>query len=230
MPTYTAQSAVTSAWYMSCYSRNLQKTIQGGDMLYGLETMQFILDEWRNKIPYTEKYTFTDFSQLQNTVFVWVDTVAYIFPNNTVKYLVEDVGFKRFQNQNNVIGLKAIPEIYWFDELKQSINVYPAPSEMGYQFQVYGRPALVVDTLDVPMPSNMPTFMYSALIHEMAFRFAGYRGVDFDQKKNETRLKLLFELEDKREVYVDSPSGAEMTDNQGGAPPYPVWARLSGLN
>lgn len=230
MSNYTAQSAVTSAWYLSAYDRNLQKTINGGDMLFGLETMQYILDEWRNKIPYTEKYTFTDVSQLQNTDFVWVDTVAYIFPNNTVKYLVSDVGFKRFQEQNVVINLKSIPEIYWFDELSQSIDVYPLPSQTGYKFQVYGRPALVVNTLNVPMPSNMPTFMYSALIYELAFRLAASRGVDFDEKKNQIRINLLNGIEEKREVYVDGPSGTEMTVNQRSVPPYPVWAQISGLN
>jgi hypothetical protein len=227
---YSAQTVVTNSWYLATYDRNLQSHIQGGDMMFGLEQMQFILDEWRDLVPYTEKFIFTDVDQLQSTPFVSVDNVAYVFPNGYVKYLVQAMTNTEFQQCNSVINLKAPPQGYWFDPLKQDINVYPTPNQPNYSFIVFGRPGMVVNSLFVPMPSNMPKYMLNALQYELGYRLASSKGAEFDEKKNETRLKLLAQLASKREIDLKPRIRIEMSKSGTGAGAFPLYYYLSGGN
>lgn len=226
----TVGTVVTDALFLSLYDRQLGPPISGGDMDWALYMMQYLLDEWRDLIPYTAYYSFNNVDQLTNTQFVQVDNVSYVLPGLTTKYPLIAVTNEQWIRQNLVINLKAIPNIYWFDPLAQTINVYPGPSQTSYQFIVYGRPAMIAQYQYALMPDNMPIYMISALKYELAFRLAGERGILFNDYKMKTKQETFDYLWSKREIDISPADNTEMTSNPAQTSPYPIWAVLSGTS
>lgn len=218
---------VSNALYLSLYDRELQPAINGGVIDAALNSLNFIFSEWRDLIPYAVEYEFNDSQELLNTKFVSVDNVDYLLSGN-VKTPLKALTLTRFNEYTNVTDLTGVPTVYYFDSLKQNINVYPFPSTPGYKFIVWGRAALGPLTLCSSLGENVPIYMANALQYELAKRLADETGTEFNQGKNETRLKLIEQLKSKREINIDTPINNVFGSSSSGVAPFPYFYHLSG--
>lgn len=223
-----AATLVTNAYYLSLYDRKLQPSVDGGDVNYGLEILNELLDEWRDYIPYSFNYTFETADDLLNTSFVQIDNVNFVI--NNVTYPLERVDQTRFTELNTVINLSTIPSIYYFDLSTQSIRVYPIPPvNSTYSFIVWGRQALGGLGLISELPPNMPTFMANAVKYELAYRLAGESGVMWNEQKENTRQMTFNQLKSKRQIDLTKPRNIVFgRPGSNGVPPYPYFWAISG--
>jgi hypothetical protein len=226
------QSLVESAIFKSLQDRQFQPDVNSGYQTFALNELNNILDEWRDKIPFASEITFNNVSNLTTTTFVEVDTVQYVIitsQTNNAAFYLRSVSESKYKQLQTIIGLNSFPEIYYFDQLLQKINIYPGPTQDNYQFIVRGRVAQINLGLFDDIPANMPRFQQNALVYETAFRLCAEYGVEWDAKKEIIRNDLLAQLLGKKEIDL-SPDN----DNVFGRPgvnynsPYPTWYYLSG--
>lgn len=225
---------VDNAIFSSLQDARFEPKINPNYAEFALSQVNFLLDEWRDNIPYASEVTFNNISSLLATTFVEVDTVQYVIisggQSNAAFYL-QSVSLNQYKQQQVLIGLNAFPNIYYFDQLLQRINIYPGTTQNNYQFIVRGR----VGSLNLGMfddiPANLPLFMQNALIYEIAFRLVGRYGADWDAKKEATKNGLLMQLENKKEIDL-TPDIDIVFGTPGVAhnAPYPVWYYISGGN
>lgn len=221
------QQILTNAIYKSVQDRAFQKIINPHYYLVALDQLNYILDEWRDLIPYQSEVTFNNVDNLLASKFVEVDSVLYIINNVPTQLTPTTITeFKRLRSPTNLLGY---PSIYYFDQLNQNIDVFPLPSNPTYSFTVNGRIALAnLGEFDL-VPANMPPFMVNAVIHEIAFRICAEFGTPWDAKKETVRVKLLDDLMNKKSIdLTPSPTcdlGMPTTSNSS---PFPLWYYLSG--
>lgn len=221
------QQILTNAIYKSVQDRAFQKIINPHYYLVALDQFNYILDEWRDLIPYQSEATFNNVNNLLASKFVEVVSVLYII-NNVPTQLAERT-ITEFKRQRSPTNLMGYPEIYYFDQLTQSINVFPLPSNPEYLFTVNGRIATSnLGEFDI-VPANIPPFMINALTYEIAFRVAAEYGVPWDAKKENIRISLVGDLMNKKSIDLTaSPTcdlGMPSTSNSS---PFPLWYYLSG--
>lgn len=197
------QSIITDAIYNSLQDRQFQADINAGYLDFGLNQLNILLDEWRNLIPFSQVVTFNNVDDLENSTFLNVETVNFIL--NTASQPLTRVSLTRFKEQQAIIGLLGIPIIYYFDELTQSIMVYPRPSNPQYQFTVWGRIQQVTLGMYDEVPANMPPFMRNAVIQELSYRFAAAFGVPWSGEKEFTRQGLIKSLKNKKSIDLRAP-------------------------
>lgn len=193
------KTLVTDAMYLSGHDREFQKSITGAINDLSIRLLNDILDESRDIVPYPEQIVFTDYDNLSNTKFVSIDTVDYMLGKTRIP--LTRYSLKRFDELEGVEDLKGTPEGYYFDQLSQSIKVYPAPSQSSYKFEVDGRLAMDGLGINDDMPPNVPNFMISWLRYELASRLCDETNVAWSTKKEATRQKLEQALRNK--LYVD---------------------------
>jgi hypothetical protein len=221
------QSIITDAIYLSLQDRQFQSEINAGYLDFGLNQLNLILDEWRNLIPFAQTVTFNNVDDLENSTFYNVDTVNFIL--NTTSQTLTRVTLTRFKEQQAIIGLVGIPSIYYFDELTQSIMVYPRPSNPQYQFTVWGRIQQVTLGMFDEVPANMPPFMRNAVIYELAFRLANNYGVPFENYKELTHQSLVKSLKNKKSFDLRTPRNIAFgLPNSSQIPPFPWLYYVSG--
>jgi len=216
---------ITDAIYKSLQDRELDPVVNSGYLLWGLEELNNILDEWRDKIPYNSVTTFNDVQSLENSRFTEITTVNYVL-NNT-SYSLKSVNLTKFKEIQQVIGLTGFPSCYYFDELTLGIQVYPAPSNSDYQFTVWGKAQQLSLGLTDEIPFNMPRFMINAATYELAFRFAAEYGALWDAKKETIRNSLLNSLMTKQVVDLN-PDLNCVFGNSGSTAPFPYFYYISG--
>lgn len=221
------QQILTNAIYKSVQDRAFQKIINPHYYLVALDQLNYILDEWRDLIPYQSEITFNNVTNLLATKFVEVNSVLYII-NNVPTQLTEKTitQFKRLRSPTNLVGY---PEIYYFDQLNQNIDVFPLPSNPEYQFTVNGRIATAnLGEFDL-VPANMPPFMVNALTYEIAFRIAAEYGVIWDGKKETIRASLVNDLMNKKSVdLIAEPTCDLGMPTVSNSAPFPLFYYLSG--
>lgn len=222
-----AQALVTNAIYKSLQDRQQQPNINAGYEQFALTQLNYVLDEWRDLIPFQELQTFNNVTELTNTTFLSVSQVNYVL--NNVQMPLRQVDLTRFVEIQNVLNLMGIPEIWYWNELTQTIMVYPGPSNPSYQFTVWGRVAQQPLGLFDQLPANMPSFMINAVTYEVAFRLAAEYGVDWNDKKESQRQSLLRNLRNKKSIDL-SPQREIVFGYPGSAqiPPFPFFYYLSG--
>ncbi len=220
---------ISEAIYLSLQDREHQPILDSGYVTFGLNQLNFILDEWRDKIPFSQLLTFNNYTQLTNTKFLSVSNISYVL--NTVQMPLQQVNLTRFIELQNVIGLLGVPQIFYWDELNQTIQVYPAPSNPVYQFTVWGRmadaPLLTTDVV----PSNIPQFMVNALIYQLGYRLAiQYNSKLWNDGKNAIRMELIELLTSKKSIDITPRRNLVFgRPDVGGVPPYPwIWAISGG--
>lgn len=226
------QSLVDDAIFLSLQDAQFQPDINAGYQAFALNELNNILDEWRDLIPFGSNITFNNVSNLLSTTFVEVESVQYVIissgTNNAAFYL-RSVSENEFKREQVIIGLSAFPNIYYFDQLAQRINIYPAPTQTNYQFIVRGHISQINLGLFDNIPVNMPRFESSALTYEIAFRLCARYGADWDAKKETIRTQTFASLQNKKEIDL-SPD----TDLVFGTPgvayksPFPEWYYISG--
>jgi hypothetical protein len=226
------QSLVNQAIFLSVQDAQFQPDINAGYQAFALNELNNILDEWRDLIPYGSQVTFNNVTNLLSTNFVEVDTVQYVIISsgtNNAAFFLKSVSESAFKRQETIIGLSAFPNIYYFDQLLQRINIYPAPTQTNYQFIVRGRISQINLGLYDDIPANMPRFQSNALISELAFRTAARYGADWDAKKESTRNGLLLQLLNKKEIDL-SPDNNIVFGTPGLSynAPFPTWYYISG--
>lgn len=221
------QSIITDAIYLSLQDRQFQPDINAGYLDFGLNQLNLILDEWRNLIPFAQVVTFNNVDDLENSLFYNVETVNFIL--NTTSQTLQRVPLTRFKEQQAIIGLVGIPSIYYFDELTQSIMVYPRPSNPQYKFTVWGRIQQVTLSMFDTVPANMPPFMRNAVIYELAFRLANNYGVPFEAYKEITHQGLVKSLKNKKSFDLRAPRNIAFgLPNSSQIPPFPWLYYVSG--
>jgi hypothetical protein len=189
---------LTNAIYKSLQDRALNPVVDPGFLLFFLFEFNQLLDEWRDHIPFNSFVTFNNVDDLQNSKFVQVETVNYIL--NNVSFPLPIIGLDEFKRIQTIIGLLGFPEVAFFDELQQTINIYPLPSNPSYQFTVWGKIQQVTLGMNDTVPANMPPFMVKALTYELAFIGASEYGAAWDSKKEAIRQSSLQSLMQKKSI------------------------------
>lgn len=223
----SVKSLIERAIYLSVQDEEFQPTINGLYLQRGLDELNFLLDEWRTLIPWTQQVTFSDVDDLENSSFVSVDTVNFIL--NTTSQPLQRVTLTEFKEQQNIIGLTGIPAIYYFDEMNQSILVYPRPSNPSYQFTVWGKIAQATLGLNDEVPANMPPFMRSAIIYELAARIAQKYGTPWAAEKELQRQNLIKSLKNKASINLTARRNLAFgLPNSSDMAPFPWLYYISG--
>lgn len=221
------KSIVERSIYNSLQDEEFQPTISGLYLQRGLNELNLVLDEWRTLIPWTQQVTFNNVDDLENSSFVSVDTVNFIL--NTTSQPLERVTLTQFKEQQNIIGLIGIPAIYYFDEMTQSVMVYPRPSNPSYQFTVWGKISQVTLGLYDAIPANMPPFMQSALIYEIGARLCQKYGSPWSSDKELQRQNLIKSLKNKAPVNLTARRNLAFgLPNSSDMAPFPWFYYVSG--
>lgn len=220
---------VTDGIYLAMQDEQFEPAIPGGLETIALRILNNIFGEWKEWIPYAIKYTYNDVALLQNTKFVTVDLVEFILPGGTVKYLTNQKDLRRFEEQNGVIDLKAPPTNYYFEPQTQTILVYPNPQFPSYTFVIWGRTALGPLELGSELSANMPDFMISACIYQLARRLASKYGLVWTPEKEQDRQELISNMKSQRVIEL-SPPVNNVFGNPGSrkVAPYPWFYAISG--
>lgn len=216
---------LTDACYLSLNDENFQPAISPGTLTSALRQFNLLLDEYRDKIPYTFQYYFNNYTQLINTRFVVIDDVGFIL--NGIVIPLTSVNLVRWREIATVENLVGIPQVYFFDESVQTVRIYPAPSMPEYRFVINGRKALGTVELDDELPENMPDYMKNTLQYEMAFRLSAKSGVRWSPEKESIRQDLKSQLK-KKQVIDLTPSTNIIFAQKTGVPPFPEWFYICG--
>lgn len=221
------KSIIERAIYTSVQDEEFQPVISGLYIQRGLDELNLILDEWRSLIPWSQSVTFNNVEDLENSTFVSVETVNFIL--NTTSQFLQRVTLTQFKEQQNIVGLTGIPAIYYFDELTQSIVVYPKPANPQYQFTIWGKISQVNLGLYDAIPANMPPFMKSAVIYELAGRIAQKYGASWPPEKEMQRQSLIKSLKNKKGINLTARrSLAFGLPNSSDMAPFPWFYYVSG--
>lgn len=221
------QQILTDAIYESVQDRAFQPVVNGGYLLAALNFLNLVLDEWRDLIPYPSRMIFSNVDNLEATVFVEIDQVGFII-NKSVSILTSN-GLREFRQKQDVEDLKGFPSDYYFDQLNQTIEVYPKPSMPAYKFQVDGRVSAAAFGEFDDVPKTITPFMRSALTYEIAFRLSAYYGKDWDAKKETLRTNLLSSLKNKKNIDLSTAPTCDLgMPTSGQAPPLTGWYYISG--
>lgn len=208
--------------------RQHQSQVNSGYENFALTQVNSILGEWRDWIPFSQQVTFTNVDNLEATTFASVVNVNYVL--NRVSAPLREKNLTQFLELKNVLELLGVPQIYYFDQLTQSIDVYPHPSNPTYSFLVNGRILHPDLSLIDEIPANMPGFMTQAVTYETGFRLIAQYGGYWSDEKEKLRLYLIELLQRKnsrditppRNIVFGRPSGLDV-------PPYPwLWAISGG--
>lgn len=197
------QSIVTNAIYTSLQDRRFLPNINAGYLKFGISQLNFLLDGWRNLIPFSSHVTFNDVENLEATTFVQVETVNFTL--NQQSWTLMPVTLTQFTEIKLTLNLTGIPIVYYFDELNQTIEVYPRPAQPAYRFMVWGRISQINLGEFDEIPANMPGFMEDAVTYELAYRMAAQFGVPFNDYKDDIRKGLIQSLKNKKSVNLTAP-------------------------
>jgi len=219
---------LTDAIYKSLQDRKFEPVIDPVYLLFALQEINKILDGWRDKIPYYSQVTFNNVENLQNTKFVSVFSLNYVIGQN-VSNVVCEKSLIKFRELKQILDLSGFTSIYYFDELSQSIEVYPLPSSQPYRFIVEGKISQINLGMDDAIPANMPQFMVDAVTFEIGFRLCGEFGAYWSPEKESQRQGLIKGLEDKESIDLTPETDIVFGNpSRAGVPPFPYFYYLSG--
>lgn len=222
-----AKFIVDRAVYLALQDKQFQPKIDSGYADEALINLNLLLDEWRYYIPFHEEITFNDVDNLEASTFVEVDDVIYII--NTTTFPLVPVNLTRFKEVQVIEGLTGFPQYYYFDLMTQNIEVYPKPSNPTYQFKVWGRVQQINLGLNDTIPANMPSFMQTALIYEIAYRLAGQYGMPWDDKNENTRVSTYQSLKAKKDFDLTPRRQIDYPRSRAGSnAPFPWFYYISG--
>lgn len=221
------QQILDNAIYKSVQDRAFQKVILPHFLLVALNEFNNVLDLWRDLIPYSSSVTFNNVDNMLASKFVEVDSVSYVI--NQVSTVLGSRSVRQFREQKSVQNLHGYPEIYYFDQLTQNIDIYPSPSNPQYQFIVEGRISVANLGEFDDVPANMPLFMTDALTLEVAFRVAAEFGVAWDEKKELLRTSMYDSLIKKKNIDLTAkPDSVLGVPDTRASAPFPLWYYMSG--
>lgn len=221
------QQILTNAVYLSVQDRAFQPIVEEHNKIVALDQLNFVLDDWRDMIPYQSQVTFNDVSNLLATTFVEVESVLYVLNNVPTQLMPRSITqFKREKSPTTLIGY---PQIYYFDQLSQNIDVFPLPSNPTYQFVVNGR----ISTANLgefdTVPANITKFMEDAITYQVAFRIAAYYGAKWDGKKETIRENLEASLLNKKSIDLSPQPTCDLgSPTTSQSAPFPFWSAMSG--
>lgn len=224
----TVQYVLTEAIYTSLQDRQFQAPINASYQQVALRFLESIFDEWRDKVPFCQQLTYDSVAELQNTVFTSVDNVNYILQFKNQVPLRRCMGKDEFYNTQSIIDLNSQPQVYYWDELLQTIEIYPTPNVPSYQFIVWGRTQLSAAQPTDVLPSNIPTFMVEALIYELAFRLCAQYGIPWSAEKESIRQGVIKFLDKKQTFDLSAPVKRVFKLPGSQVPPFPFFYYLWG--
>jgi hypothetical protein len=226
----TVNYVLTQAIYTSLQDAEFQAPIKATYQETALLFLQSLCDEWRDKVPFAQQFQFNNVDELADTQFTSVQNVNFILSGNNQVPLERSYDKDKFYNIQGIIGLQGIPEEYYFDELTQTILVYPTPNQPSYSFIVWGRPQLYAISPEDVLPDNMPYFMVTALIYEIAFRLCARYGVTWSADKQSIRDTLSGYLNQKKTIDLRAPIQRIFKRSGTRVPPYPYFYQQWGFS
>lgn len=224
----TVNYVLSEAIYGSLQDRQFQAPINASYQEVALRFLESLLDEWRDKVPFAQQIEFATVEDLINTTFTSVSNVNFILNVKNQEPLTRVTGKDEWYNIQNIIDLNGIPQFYYFDELTQTIDVYPIPNQPNYSFIVWGRTQLSAVQPEDELPANMPFFMVNAIIYELAFRLCAEYGTSWDVKKESVRQNLLKLLNKKKDIDLRTPVQTVFKRSGTRIPGFPVYYFLWG--
>jgi hypothetical protein len=192
------EGLVSQAVYTSLQDSQANPSINAGYLTYGTYELGNILDEFKDWIPFAQELTYDNIDELTETLFVSVSNVNYVL--NTVQTPLMRMDLTRFNDNQTILGLVGVPQYYYFDELKQTIMVYPNPSNPQYSFTVWGRESQEGLTTFSVLPLNMPPFQINFLIYKLAHRCCARFGTYWSDDKDKILMRLERNLMIKRDL------------------------------
>ncbi len=221
------QGLIADAIYNSLQDQRFQPSINALYQNYALMQLNFILDEWRDKIPFGQEFTYTDASKLLSTSFISIQNITFVL--NEVSSPLRRRDLTTFKFEKTVINLESVPQIYYFDELAQNIDIYPEPSQTNYSFIVWARINNVPVTLTEVIPTTIPPFMINALSFQLAYRLCTRFGRPWTEDKENQRLQLVNLLDSKLSIdLTPDPMAVFGSPKCSTTAPFPSWYYLSG--
>ena len=199
----TVAVIVNNGVYLSLQDREFEPSIGLARSNIALDVLQGLFDEYRDLIPFSSTIEhISNFNELLLTAFVQVDYVDYWLGN--VKTVLRYLDRIKFNEEKDILNLRTFPEAYYFDQLTQSIEVYPLPTEgQNNWFEVSGLVGLPKNiSLTTQIPPNMPRFFRDFFDYELGSRLANMYGSDWEDNKEKTRLRLKAQATSKREINI----------------------------
>jgi len=163
----TVRTLLENALYLSIADRE-QSPIEpdGSQINQALNNFIQVLDSYRDLIPFWTEKVLNGESELVNIGASMVNFVDYLIGN--VVYNLRSVTQDEFSNLALVTNLRAVPNIFWFDEGQQTLRVYPLPETSTRKFVIGYKPLNIISYLDQEIPNSIPQFMQLFLQYEVA--------------------------------------------------------------
>lgn len=183
----TIRSLLEDALYLSIADREFSPVEPDGSQINAaLNLFVDIIDVYRDQIPFWTEKEINNESELENVGASKINFVEYLL--GTVVYGLTALNQQEFSHVATVVGLRAIPSWYWFDEAADAIRVYPLPQTSNNKFIIGFTPLEMVENLDQVIPSSITNFMQLFLKYEVAKNLCNIYNVEWSVLKEKTRL------------------------------------------
>lgn len=195
---------------------------------YGLFQLPFILDEYRDNIPFAQQFTNLSNDDLLNTDYYEVSNVNYVL--NTVSTPLIPWTLQQWNENRYVTNLTGVPQAYYFEPLSRSILVYPPPTPaQQYTFTVWARKADLNLALTDIIPDQITPLMRNTLIYKLGKDMALEYGVPYPEEKDRRLMQLESKLSDRKDTDLTPPRNLVFgSPNQANIPGFPYFYYASG--
>ena len=125
----------------------------GGQMTTASNIFLQVLDQYRDQVPYWQEKTLNNEGELVNIGASSINYIQYVL--NNITYELTQVTQLRFSQEEVVLGLRALPEIFWFDKNADTVRVYPLPDISTRQFRIGFKPIIDASQFSQALPQGI---------------------------------------------------------------------------
>ena len=222
----TVLNIVQAAMYLSTNDREFFKVDNSGQrQQVALDIYKAVVDEYRINLPFYQEKKLDTSADLIGVGAYGVVFVDYILGNTRIR--LERKDFSLYKYYTSVIGLKAVPQWWYYDHINDTIEVYPIASDPNNSFFVGIKGALTPVNIQSDLPTNFTLTMQRFVKYEVARQMCDEYNIEWTPQKEDTRIRLLDNLITYAEFNVDHiplPSIGGEKDL-----PVPWLARIGGL-
>ena len=222
--TNTVRTLLEDGLYLSVADREYSPVEPDGSQInQALNSFIQIFDAFRQQIPFWDFKTLNGEAELVNVQASIINDLRYQVGNTT--YPIKQVTQMEFAEFETVIGLRGLPEIFWFNKTTQTILVYPLADISTRKFIMGFLPLITISNLDQPLPASIPSFFQGFLKYQLASELCDYYTVPWSAKKEASRL---FYYEKLLQISQRKPSLPLLRRLKKTLYPIPYLAYLSG--
>lgn len=222
----TVFNLLQGAMYLSTNDREFFTVDESGQRIQvALDIYKAVVDEHRVHLPFYEEKTINNSSELVGVGAYGVVFVDYVLGNTRIR--LERKDFSLYKYYTSVIGLKSVPQWWYYDHTNDTIEVYPEASDTNNSFRVGIKAALTPQNIQSELPANFTLTMRRFVRYEVAKQLCDEFNIEWTPQKESTRMQLLDSLITYGEANVDHVALPSI----GGERDLPVpWlARIGGL-